>query len=162
NLALFTLLCVVVIAGVVAYAMHSRNRIQQTGTATPSTNSVAQLGEIRRRPHVLFRNTALGPDYGKLMAAALDAPAGARCAAAWFATKTTILHLRSNNVVAADLEEFSVRKDGQPFKLADFNFWGVTFAKHEGDRFYATLATGGKFLLVEGRVASRELTVLRE
>ena len=34
----------------------------------------------------------------------------------------------------------------------DVNFWGVTFAR-DSDRFYATLATGGKTYLIEGSVA---------
>ena len=40
-------------------------------------------------------------------------------------------------------------------RRADFNFWGVTFAR-DGNRFYATLGTGGKTYLVEGDVAARQ------
>jgi Tol biopolymer transport system component len=45
-------------------------------------------------------------------------------------------------------------------KAPDINIWGVTFA--DDDRFYATLATGGKTHLVEGSVSARRLKVLRD
>jgi hypothetical protein len=80
--------------------------------------------------------------------------------AAGFSTRATIFDLGSANVVG-DLEHFSVLKNGQPFKAADFNFWGITFA-NDSDRFYATLATGGKIFLVEGRVSLRAMAVLKE
>src|ERR1041385_3666969 len=59
-----------------------------------------------------------------------------------------------------NLEEFTVSRDGHPFKAIDFNFWGVTFAA-DGNRFYATLSTGGQTYLVEGNIAAREMRVLR-
>jgi hypothetical protein len=61
----------------------------------------------------------------------------------------------------SNLEQFSVLRDDQPLQAPDFNFWGITFA-HDGNRFYATLGSGGKTYLVEGDVAARRLTVLRE
>ena len=42
---------------------------------------------------------------------------------------------------------------GSAFQAIDFNFWGVTFAA-DSDRFYATLATGGRTYLVEGAVGA--------
>ena len=39
-----------------------------------------QISELRRRPHLLFRNTALGPAYGNLSLIALDAPNATRYA----------------------------------------------------------------------------------
>ncbi len=52
-------------------------------------------------------------------------------------------------------------RDGQPFHALDFNFWGVTFAA-DGDRFFATLGTGGVMHLVEDRLADRTLRVVAE
>jgi hypothetical protein len=52
-----------------------------------------------------------------------------------------------------------VTRDGAPFQAVDFNFWGVTFAR-DGDRFYATLSTGGRTYLVEGRLSKRTARVL--
>ena len=77
-----------------------------------------------------------------------------------FSTRTTLIDLASEKFIG-DLEEFNVIKDGQPFKKADFNFWGITFAP-DGNRFCATLASGGKIYLVEGNTSSRELRVIRE
>jgi len=85
--------------------------------------------------------------------------AGDSYTATGFSTRTAIYDLEQG-VKLGDLEEFKVLKDGQPFKQADFNFWGVTFAL-TGDRFYATLATGDIFYLVEGRISQRELRVVR-
>jgi hypothetical protein len=60
-----------------------------------------------------------------------------------------------------NLEEFETWKDGQLYQAPEFNFWGVTFAQ-DSNRFYATLQDLGKIYLVQGDVAARTLTVLRE
>jgi hypothetical protein len=78
-----------------------------------------------------------------------------------FTTRSTIVDLRSGEVVVDDLEKLAVQRDGRPFKAADFNFWGVSFAP-DGRRFYATLASGGKTLLVEGDIAARRMRVVHE
>ncbi len=75
-----------------------------------------------------------------------------------FSTRTNLYDLRTHAVIA-DLETFTVLRDGQPFKRQDFNFWGVTF-RDDGERFYATLATGGALHLVEGVVGQRGMTVI--
>lgn len=75
-----------------------------------------------------------------------------------FTTKTTLYDLAARKPVA-DLEQFTVLRDGRPFHEVDFNFWGVTFFQ-DGNRFYATLGTDGKRLLVEGNIARRELLVV--
>lgn len=75
-----------------------------------------------------------------------------------FSTRTTIFNLEGRTPIG-DLETFTVERDGQPFKKIDFNFWGVTFAA-DGDRFYATLATGGQLFLVQGSVSARHMKVI--
>jgi hypothetical protein len=75
-----------------------------------------------------------------------------------FSTETTLFDLASGTKLA-NLEEFTVLRDGQPFKAVDFNFWGVTFAA-DGNRFYATLKTGGATYLVEGDIAARHMRML--
>jgi Tol biopolymer transport system component len=60
-----------------------------------------------------------------------------------------------------NLEEFEVWKDGQRFQAPEFNFWGVTFS-HDSNQFYATLRNRNTTYLVQGDVAARTLTVLRE
>jgi Tol biopolymer transport system component len=77
-----------------------------------------------------------------------------------FSTRTTIFDLAGGRGLG-DLEQFGVTRGGSPFKQQDFNFWGVTFAP-DGDRFYATLSTGGGLYLIEGRVSERTMRVLRE
>jgi hypothetical protein len=60
-----------------------------------------------------------------------------------------------------ELEQFTTWRNGARFKAADFNFWGVTFAK-DGSTFYASLRTGGTTFLVRGELVLRKLTVVRE
>jgi len=59
-------------------------------------------------------------------------------------TTQTLLIEADNGRVIADLEGFSVSKDGQSFSNKDFNFWGVTFtpdARHSTPRFPRTTST---------------------
>jgi hypothetical protein len=77
-----------------------------------------------------------------------------------FSTKTTLVDMATGSVLA-DLENFAVWKDEARFRAVDFNFWGVTFAR-DSNRFYATLASGGKTYLLEGDIAARQARVLRE
>ena len=78
-----------------------------------------------------------------------------------FSTETSIVDTYSGERRIANLEELGVYRDGAPFRAVDFNFWGVTFAA-DGDRFYATLGTGGTTHLVEGRVSTRRADVVVE
>src|SRR5206468_789325 len=82
-----------------------------------------------------------------------------------FSTKTTILDMATGDELG-DLEQFSTWRDGARFKNADFNFWGVTFAR-DSNVFYATLRTAAvasraTTYLVRGDLGLRKLTVLRE
>jgi hypothetical protein len=81
-------------------------------------------------------------------------------AAGEFSTETTLIDLRRGEKVG-QLEEFTVTKDGRQVTAADVNFWGVTFAR-DGDRFYATMATGGRTYLVEGSVSALTGRVVHE
>ena len=78
-----------------------------------------------------------------------------------FSTETSIVDTGTGALVVANLEELPVVRDGQPFHSLDFNFWGVTFAA-DGDRFFATLGTGGVMYLVEGSLADRAIRVVTE
>lgn len=77
-----------------------------------------------------------------------------------FSTQTAILETATGRRLG-QLEEWAVTRDGRRFKEVDFNFWGVTFAR-DSNRFYATVASGGRTYLVEGDVARRTARVLRE
>lgn len=76
-----------------------------------------------------------------------------------FSTRTTIVDTIAGRTLA-DLEQFTIWRDDTQFRAMDFNFWGVTFA-HDGNRFFATLGSGGVKYLVEGDVDRREAKVLR-
>jgi hypothetical protein len=77
-----------------------------------------------------------------------------------FSTQTTLIDMTRRSVVA-DLERFSVTRDGSTFRSIDFNFWGVTFTP-DSDVFYASLGTRGKTYLIRGDVTARTAEVLRE
>lgn len=77
-----------------------------------------------------------------------------------FSTQTTLIDLASGRKIA-DLERFTVLRGGRQVTAVDVNFWGVTFAR-DSDRFYATLATGGKTYLIRGSVRERLARVIHE
>jgi uncharacterized repeat protein (TIGR01451 family) len=81
-------------------------------------------------------------------------------AEAGFSTETVLFDLATGHRLA-QLEEFTVYRDGQELRSVDFNYWGVTF-KPDSNEFYATLSTRGETYLVEGRVDLKEARVLRE
>jgi hypothetical protein len=86
--------------------------------------------------------------------------AGHSYSAAGFSTRTSIIDVEAGRMRVPDLEVFAVMKDGEPFRAADFNIWGVTFTP-DGQGFYATLQTGGKQWLVRGELAAQRMTLLR-
>ena len=75
-----------------------------------------------------------------------------------FSTQTLLIDMRAGTAIA-DLESFTVSRGGRVVDAADVQYWGVTFER-DGDRFYATLATGGKTYLIEGRVSTRTARVI--
>ncbi|WP_329596798.1 TolB-like translocation protein [Streptomyces pseudovenezuelae] len=74
-----------------------------------------------------------------------------------FSTRTAVVDTRTW-AIDDNLETFHIVKDGRTYHAADTNVWGVTFA--DDNRFYATLATGGRTYLVRGNVTARALTTL--
>ena len=73
----------------------------------------------------------------------------------------TVLLDTATGARLGNLEDFEVWRDGDRFQAPEFNFWGVTFAQ-DSNRFYATLQNDDTTYLVQGDVAARRLTVLRE
>ncbi|GAA4840921.1 TolB-like translocation protein [Kitasatospora terrestris] len=74
-----------------------------------------------------------------------------------FSTRTTILDTRTWTV-QDNLETYTVTLEGHPYRAADTNVWGVTFA--DDRHFYATLAGGGRTWLVAGDAVGHTLTTL--
>jgi hypothetical protein len=77
-----------------------------------------------------------------------------------FSTRTTLINLTSGATVA-DLERFTVTRNGRKVTAADRNFWGVTFAA-DSNTFYATMATGGSNYLIEGNIRERTAHTIRD
>lgn len=70
-----------------------------------------------------------------------------------FSTETTIKGPGGRDY--GNLQDFEISVDGQPLVAVDRNVWGVSFAG--GDRFYATVASGGTTWLMEGYLEARTL-----
>lgn len=77
-----------------------------------------------------------------------------------FSTQTLLIDTATGNILAS-LEDFAVTRDDQPFRVADFNFWGVTFAP-DSRHFYCTLSSNRLHYLVEGDIEARTAKVLHE
>ncbi|MFG3196189.1 TolB family protein [Streptomyces sp. NPDC048208] len=75
-----------------------------------------------------------------------------------FSTRAAIVDTRTGRLTPT-LEAYRIVKDGRPYRAADVNFWGVTFAADDRT-FYATMATGGSTYLVRGDLRARTLTTL--
>ncbi|MEU6842777.1 TolB-like translocation protein [Streptomyces sp. NPDC046716] len=75
-----------------------------------------------------------------------------------FSTRAAILDT-STGKLTPTLETYRIVKDGHPYRAADVNFWGVTFAADDR-HFYATLATHGRTYLVRGDLRTRTVTTL--
>ncbi|MEU1038941.1 TolB-like translocation protein [Streptomyces sp. NPDC005907] len=76
-----------------------------------------------------------------------------------FSTRAAIVDTRTGRFTPS-LETFRIVRDGRPYRAADVNFWGVTFAADDR-HFYATLATKGKTHLVRGDLRTGTVTTLR-
>ncbi len=77
-----------------------------------------------------------------------------------FSTQTLLIDLDTGSV-EADLESFSVSRDGARFQPGDRNFWGVTFMD-DSRHFYATMSTGGAHYLIRGDASERSARVIRK
>ncbi|EME61685.1 PD40 domain-containing protein [Amycolatopsis decaplanina] len=77
-----------------------------------------------------------------------------------FSTRVGILDTATGEVTNT-LEDYAVTMNGRPYGAADLHFWGATFAK-DGNRFFATMSTGGHRYLVEGDFAARSVRTVRE
>jgi hypothetical protein len=77
-----------------------------------------------------------------------------------FTTQTLLIEVDNGRTIA-DLEEFSVSRDGQTFSNKDFNFWGVTFTP-DTRHFYATLSTNRQHFLIKGDIANASASVIHD
>jgi hypothetical protein len=77
-----------------------------------------------------------------------------------FSTQTLLIDTNKAKVLA-DVEDYSVSRNGQPFSNKDFNFWGVTFTP-DATQFYCTLSTNRQHFLVKGDISSRSVAVVHD
>ncbi|BCJ74924.1 TolB-like translocation protein; signal peptide [Catellatospora sp. IY07-71] len=70
-----------------------------------------------------------------------------------FSTRTGILDTHTGTQTMS-LEDFTITRDGKPYRNADVNFWGVTFTTDD-NTFYATMATAGRRHLVRGDLTTK-------
>ena len=95
------------------------------------------------------------------LAAVTTFVSGHSYAAGAFSTETTLYELRSGRSLG-NLETWRIVVDGRRSTAVDLNVWGVTFVPApRPERFYATVATGGRTWLAQGDVRRRTLTTLR-
>ena len=74
-----------------------------------------------------------------------------------FSTRAGMLDTATGETVDT-LETFTITRDGRPYRNADVNFWGITFA--DDQHFYATMATAGRRYLVAGDVTGQSVRTL--
>jgi dipeptidyl aminopeptidase/acylaminoacyl peptidase len=117
--------------------------------------------EVRREVEVagLPSRARVSPD-GRYGSVTMFVTGHSYAAAGSFSTETTLIDLERGESLG-NLEEFTVLRGGRPVTAVDRNYWGVTFAR-DGDRFYATLATGGRTHLIEGSISGRTARVVHE
>lgn len=77
KLIAFAVVVFLSVGGVLYSVLHTRQKQADAIAAAPPV-PVTDLGAVEARPHVVFRSTAIGNDYGKVALVPLDDPAGAR------------------------------------------------------------------------------------
>ena len=100
-------------------------------------------------------------DDGRYGAVTMFVSGHSYAAAGSFSTATTLIDMARGEKIA-NLEDLTVSRGGKQVTAIDQNYWGVTFDRQDSDRFYATLATGGKTYLIQGSVSGRLAHVIHE
>lgn len=75
-----------------------------------------------------------------------------------FSTNTAIVDMATGEELMSLDYKLAVSRDGEAFAAVSPQYWGITFAG--GNRFYATLASGGEHYLVEGRVGGDRVRIV--
>ncbi|MER6995565.1 TolB-like translocation protein [Streptomyces sp. NPDC000410] len=136
--------------------------LRRKGGVVPGHEAVvldARLRPVRTFPVPGTPTRARVSPSGRLVAWTVFV-SGDSYASGTFSTRTAI-HDTATGTLVPNLEALTVLVDGRRHRATDHNFWGVTFAADD-NRFYATLATGGRTYLVEGDLRSRTVRTLRE
>lgn len=141
-------------AGDAAVCLSPNSGLQPVTTATilDSELQVTQTLEFRGAP-----SRARVSPSGRMIAWTVFVT-GDDYAGTDFSTRTGMLDTESGYLVDS-LETLQLYIDGERYRAADVNFWGVTFA--DDNRFYATVSTDGRTYLVEGDVEAWTARSLR-
>ena len=78
RLVAFGVVVVLAVAGVVGYALLGRSTPTERTPTRVATIARVPLSQVEAVPHLVYRSTALGPDFGKVAMSTLADPAGAR------------------------------------------------------------------------------------
>ncbi|WP_430791681.1 hypothetical protein [Actinoplanes sp. G11-F43] len=78
RVALLVAVLMAALAGAVGYVQNERSVQAETLAAAPEVRQGGDLSTLRAGPHLVFRSTALGADYGKVALVPLNAPDGPR------------------------------------------------------------------------------------
>jgi hypothetical protein len=78
RLAVLGVLLLAVVAGAGGYVWNVRQDQAEKLANAPAVNTGGDVGALRTTPHVVFRSTAVGPDYGKVAMVPLTDPDGPR------------------------------------------------------------------------------------
>jgi len=77
RLAALVVVALVLLTGAGVYLVQAKNRLAHEASSQPA-QATTSLAALSGGPRIVFRNTALGEDYGRVAVAALDRPAGPR------------------------------------------------------------------------------------
>ncbi len=104
RVAALVAVCLLAVGGTVGYLALARDSQRQAVAAAP-TQATAAVATLQDQPRIVFRNTAIGPDYGRVAMVALSDPGGRRAITDLscdrvFATSTRTLCLGSDRGVA--------------------------------------------------------------
>jgi hypothetical protein len=77
RVVILSVVVLLAVLGASAYVLRVQRQQSEAKAAAPVA-AHADLGTVLAGPHLIFRNTALGADYGKLAAVPLSAPGGPR------------------------------------------------------------------------------------
>jgi hypothetical protein len=77
RLLVLTAVIVLAVAGTVGYVVNARGQQGRAVAAAPK-KAVTTMASVTSGPHIVFRSTAIGNDYGKVAVVALSNPAGPR------------------------------------------------------------------------------------
>lgn len=77
RLATLAAVAVLLVSGTAAYLVHSRTAREQAAASAPKQQTQS-IDAVEAGPRIVFRSTALGPDYGRVAMVPLDDPGGPR------------------------------------------------------------------------------------